>query len=210
MNGKNIRHGTNPYQPGGTLSQGSYIVRKADSKLQEAILTNSMFPFVLAARQSGKSSVLVRTQSVLASPELKIAIVDLSKFSEIVLRTYTSFVTTFVSEILKEIKSDDRIRAQVKQVEQDPLFLLEAIDVILENVTGRLVVCIDEIDTLQGRDFNDNFLGQIRSLFNSRTSNRTVNRIQFVLAGAASSENLISDLRQSPFNIGKDIELDDL
>ena len=210
MNGKNIRHGTNPYQPGGTLSQGSYIVRKADSKLQEAILTNSMFPFVLAARQSGKSSVLVRTQSVLASPELKIAIVDLSKFSEIALRTYTSFVTTFVSEILKEIKSDDRIRAQVKQVEQDPLFLLEAIDVILENVTGRLVVCIDEIDTLQGRDFNDNFLGQIRSLFNSRTSNRTVNRIQFVLAGAASSENLISDLRQSPFNIGKGIELDDL
>lgn len=87
---------------------------------------------------------------------------------------------------------------------------MESIRILLSHIRGRLVVCIDEIDVLKQCDFKDNLLGQIRALFNERVSDPTLSQIQFVLAGATSPEDLIADLRQSPFNVGEEILLNDL
>jgi small GTP-binding protein len=200
----------NPYQPGGALQGDSYIMREADKKLQRAILDNTLFPYFLAARQSGKSSILAQTQAVLRSPDLQIAIVDLSEFAPVSLSSYERFVSAFITEILSEIGSEGELRDRIAQAEKSPRFLLESIRAIVSHVAGRLVICIDEIDVLTRCDFKDAFLGQIRALFNRRTREGALKRIQFVLAGAASSEDLITDLRQSPFNVGEDIRLDDL
>jgi small GTP-binding protein len=202
--------GANPYQSGGTLRGGSYIVREADERLQKAILDNRSFPYFLAARQSGKSSILARTQSILESPNLQIVIVDLSALEPVSLGSYEQFVIAFVSEVLNQIGIDDRLCTRIKRARKKSLFLLESIKILLAHISGRLVICIDEIDILKRCDFKDNFLGQIRAIFNRRGSEPTLSRIQFVLAGATSSDDLITDLRQSPFNVGEDIKLDDL
>jgi hypothetical protein len=202
----------NPYQPGAALQDGSYVVREADEKLQRAILDNKLFPYFLSARQSGKSSILARTQSVLKSSELRIAIVDLSGFAPVALSSYERFVSAFIAEILTEIGNEDELREKLTSAEAtgNARFLLESIRAIIAHMTGRLVVCIDEIDVLKRCDFKDAFLGHIRSLCNRRSRESALRRIQFVLAGATSSENLISDLLQSPFNVGEPITLDDL
>ena len=47
----------NPYRAAGTFDGISYIEREADSKLYEYITNNSRYPYILAPRQSGKSSL---------------------------------------------------------------------------------------------------------------------------------------------------------
>lgn len=112
----------NPYQSVGTLQGVSYIVREADEKLQKAILNNRQFPYFLAARQSGKSSILTRTQSTLEAPGLHFAILDLSKFDPISLGSYDKFVNTFVSEIISAIGGDEALRSKIKRARKEPLF----------------------------------------------------------------------------------------
>lgn len=200
----------NPYQPGGTLAGNSYIAREADERLQKAIFENAQYPFFLASRQSGKSSVLARTQFLLGSTELRILIVDLSEFSPNSLQDYQRFVAEFINDILDQIDADTRLRQAMVEAENRPRFLLRAIRSVLESIAGRFIVCIDEVDVLTGCPFKDEFLSQVRALFNRRSSEKILARIQFVLAGAAPGGALISDPRRSPFNIGEHIYLDDL
>ena len=202
----------NPYQPGAALQDGSYIVREADQKLQQAILNNGNVPYFLAARQSGKSSILARTQSVLKSSELKIAIVDLQEFAPVALSSYERFVSAFISEILTEVGSKKELgdKLTLFEAETNPRFLQDALSAIVMHTTGRLVVCIDEIDVLRRCDFKNGFLGQIRALCNKRSREPDFRRIQFVLAGATPAAKLISNLLESPFNVGDPISLDDL
>jgi small GTP-binding protein len=200
----------NPYQPGGTLAGASYIERSADQRLQRAIADNQLYPFFLAARQSGKSSVLARAKSLLNSPQLHIAIVDLSEFSPDALTLYERFISEFVYELLEQIHVEPRLQQVIKDLAGRPRFLLQAFRAVLARVSGRLIVCIDEVDVLTRCPFKDEFLSQVRALFNRRTTEETLRRVQFVLAGAAACETLITDVRRSPFNVGEDINLDDL
>lgn len=200
----------NPYQPGGTLLGRSYVLREADEELRRAIQENTLFPYFLAARQSGKSSVLAHARSTLRSRDLEIAIVDLSEFSPGALSSYEAFIHKFLQELTTCIGGDDHLREGLQRAEEGPSVLLESIGLVLEQVVGRLVVCIDEIDVLRQCNFKDAFMGQLRGLFNRRAGEPYLNRIQFVLAGTASTEDLITNLGQSPFNVGFDIELADL
>jgi len=200
----------NPYQPGGTLAGVSYVERKADQRLRQAISDNQLYPFFLAARQSGKSSVLARAKASLNSPQLRIAIVDLSEFSPAALRKYERFVGEFVHDILEEIQADAPLQEAISRMADRPRFLLQAFRAILGSISGKLIVCVDEVDVLTRCPFKDEFLSQVRALFNRRTAEEPLRRVQFVLAGAARCEALITDVRRSPFNVGEDINLDDL
>jgi AAA-like domain len=200
----------NPYQPGGALLDDSYVVRAADEELRESILANKSFPYFLPARQSGKSSILARARNRLGIADIRIALVDLSEFPPEALFNYGAFVEAFILEILHEIDRPAALDRAVERAKTQPRFLLESLRAILSFTGGRLVVCIDEIDRLRRCDFKDDFLGQIRAIFNRRTREATLERLQFILAGAASPEDLIGDSLQSPFNVGKEIRLEDL
>ena len=61
------------FQSGGTLREGSiYVKRPADTELLEALLRGE-FCYVLAPRQIGKSSLLVRTEQQLEERNVQCA-----------------------------------------------------------------------------------------------------------------------------------------
>jgi|GEM_PF-4419966 len=199
-----------PYQPGGTLIEGSYVLRAADEELKKAILENTLYPYLLAPRQSGKSSVLVHTKTELRSDNLEIVVVDLSEFEPKSLDDYDEFIESFIELIISELSKAEFLREKIATIRKKPRFFLQGIRTIMRSLSGRLVICIDEIDKLRQCSFKDIFLGQVRALFNRRTTDSNLKRLQFVLAGAVSHEDLISDIRQSPFNVGTSVALDDL
>src|SRR5205085_6477025 len=74
----------------------------------------------------------------------------------------------------------------------------------------RLVICIDEIDSVRSLPFStDEFFAAIRECYNRRSVDAEYNRLTFCLLGVATPADLITDPRTTPFNIGRRIELTD-
>src|SRR5262249_114735 len=83
-------------------------------------------------------------------------------------------------------------------------------ELVLPRVTGRLVIFVDEIDTVRSLPFStDEFFAGVREFYNRRTEDDELERLTFCLLGVAAPADLIRDTRTTPFNIGQRIELRD-
>jgi WD40 repeat protein len=191
----------NPYRAAGTFSGVAYTERQADRDLFEAIEANQRYPYMLAPRQSGKSSLLLRIRTGLDCDRFRCGFVDLSTFRRRQLRDYDAFLLRFFSELAESLDvPPPKVSGRPKT---DLLALLRAVP------GPRLILLIDEVDALRRSRFKDTFFSDIRSIFNEREVDLELKRVQFVLAGAARVEELVTDTARSPFNVGKSIELDD-
>lgn len=80
-------------------------------------------------------------------------------------------------------------------------------EVLLEEIADRIVIFIDEIDSVLQLDFKDDFFAAIRPCYNKRANNPDYDRLTFALLGVATPSNLIQDKNRTPFNIGRAIQL---
>jgi hypothetical protein len=72
------------------------------------------------------------------------------------------------------------------------------------------VIFIDEIDIVRSLPFStDEFFAAIRECYNRRAEEPEFERLTFCLIGVATPSDLIRDVRLTPFNIGRRIELND-
>ena len=191
----------NPYRAAGAFSGKAYIRRDADAQLLEQIEDNQYYPYFAAPRQSGKSSLLLRTMAALDGKRYRCALVDLSPF---VVASYDDFWRQFLHEVARSANFDP---APIGQ--EDPR------DVLLQwlaSCSQRLIVFMDEIDVLLSVDFREQIFSKFRTFFNlrARLDTAALQRLQFVFAGAAHSSRFIKDPRWSPFNVAIEIELEDL
>jgi hypothetical protein len=191
----------NPYRAAGAFRGKAYIRRDADAKLLEQIEDNQYYPYFAAPRQSGKSSLLIRTMAGLDRQTYRCALVDLSPF---VVTSYEDFWRQFLFEVARSANFDP---APIGQEDPRDVFLLW-----LRGCEQRLIVFIDEIDVLLTVDVREQIFSKFRTFFNMRARPDTaeLERLQFVLAGAAHSSRFIKDPRWSPFNVAIEIELEDL
>ncbi|MHC5722130.1 MAG: AAA-like domain-containing protein, partial [Nostoc sp.] len=80
--------------------------------------------------------------------------------------------------------------------------------VLLKTITEKIVIFIDEIDSVLSLSFNlDDFFAVIRDCYNRRASDSDYNRLTFALIGVSTPSDLIQDKRRTPFNIGRAIDL---
>src|SRR5207253_638646 len=81
---------------------------------------------------------------------------------------------------------------------------------VLPQAPDRVVIFIDEIDAVRSLPFStDEFFAAIRECYNRRTQDPAFERLTFCLLGVATPSDLIQDVRTTPFNIGRRIELID-
>ena len=191
----------NPYRAAGAFRGKAYIRRDADAQLIEQIEDNQYYPYFAAPRQSGKSSLLMRTMAALAPVKYRSALVDLSPF---VVSSYDDFWRQFLYEVARSANFDPT-----------PIATEDPRDVFLTWLRGckqRLIVFMDEIDVLLNVDCREQIFSKFRTFYNMRARPDTpeLERLQFVLAGAAHSSRFIKDPRWSPFNVAIEIELEDL
>ncbi len=216
----------NPYRAAGTFNGEVYIEREADERLLKEIRNNDSFPYFCAPRQSGKSSLIAHTISRLddsqLNPGCKAIQVDLSSFevdyqtSSLQVDTnprffiaYEEFLRKLVLIISKNLGITD---FELNQTQLDDPSVLEDLLVSWQKqIQKRLVIFLDEIDTLQDAPFKETFLNKLRSIFNARElrGGEAYKQIQFVLSGSLHPTVLIPNPLKSPFNVGKEIELAD-
>lgn len=67
-------------------------------------------------------------------------------------------------------------------------------EVVLREVSGRVVIFFDEIDSALPLPFSDDFFTTIRALFNARANNPALKRLNFVILGVARLSEIYSGL----------------
>jgi len=200
------------YVVGGTLSVSapSYVQRAADQELPEN-LRDREYCYILTTRQMGKSSLMVRTAAKLQESGICTAVIDLTALFEKGIKPESWYMGQ-IREIVGQLcPGFDYINwwkghAHLSEIHRYVMFLSE---VLLETVSAPVVLFIDEIDLTLQLPFGDDFFAAIRSLYNRRASQQDLHRLTFTLLGVASPSDLIRDVKRTPFNIGKRVELSD-
>ncbi|MGQ3296589.1 AAA-like domain-containing protein [Reyranella sp.] len=191
-----------------------YVERDADRQLARAIVDMRKPPYVLVARQMGKTNLLLNAKRRLQTADDVFCYLDLTRR----LPTLNDFFEYVVERVLDaNLALRAAVSEQIREIRVSSAGRLPAIAyekcllAILNRIAGRLVIILDEVDSLASCTFSDAIFSQIRSVYFERGNEglKSLQRLTYVLSGVAEPRELIKDRSISPFNIGDRIVLDD-
>lgn len=189
---------------GGNLDPNSpvYIKRPEDERLPEHIASGD-FVTVLAPRQMGKTSLLLRGRRLLTEAGMAIAYVDLSPAREESLESWYAHLSTGIAEqVLPGVDHPPLPQSHLEFVQ-----FLRAVATQVGNT--RLCIMLDEIGTVP-EDMSDAFFGNVRYVFSNRQVKPEFRFTNFVLCGTFQPRDLIKNPANSPFNISKTLRMSDM
>jgi len=202
-----------------TLLDDCYVERVADTQLYkfaQAETIESRVCFVLAPRQMGKSSLMVRTADKLTRVGQICVQINLHQFGKIESDSVLYF--SILEEIIKQIYDSLEINLSNKlsRFWANNLDLAPAIkfrnfmtqEILARLQSKRLIIFIDEIQNLIAWQLQNSFLALIRSLADANGT-PALDNLLFVLLGITKPSDLITD-GTIAWNLGTFIELDGL
>jgi AAA-like domain len=194
------------YRVGGHLpiDAPSYVVREADRQFYAGLKAGELC-YVLNSRQMGKTSLRFRTMHLLQQAGVACVAIDLQGIGSHNItpqQWYAGLVKRLVQGLNLNSQVNVRSWWQEREVISPVQRFSEFVEVVLPKfIDQQITIFIDEIDSTLSLDFDtDDFFAAIRACSEFK-------QINFALIGVASPGDLIRDVRRSPFNIGKAIEL---
>ncbi len=189
-----------------------YVRRPADDTLFETLVSGG-YAHVIAPDRTGKSSLIAATSARLQNNGIKIAVIDLAQISA---RDGGADAGRWYYSIAYRLLRQLRLKIDLQAWWQDKSFLSNRqrlvefyVEVILQNVSERLVVFIDEVQCIEDLPFAGQLLASIRAAHNARITEPDFARLSFVLIGECDPASLVADANLSPFTITRPIHLSD-
>ncbi len=200
--------------PGGAVPLDSqfYIVRPADEEFRAAIARQDSIVLVKGARQMGKTSLLARALQQARESGTRVALTDFQKLNSGQLASPEALFIGLAEMIAEQL--DLKVFPEdVWNARRGPSINFERYlrREVLSKIAAPLVWGMDEVDRLFTRDFGGEVFGLFRSWHNERALDPAGPWRQLTLAIAYATEAhlFISDMNQSPFNVGTRLTLED-
>jgi serine/threonine protein kinase len=199
--------------PGGVvkLRDQFYIERRADDQLKREVVKSGTTTTIRASRQTGKSSLLVRGVNYARQQGAKIVNLDLQRLDSDRMAAPDLFLRDFAEFIVRKLRLDV---AEVEKFWRGSLgpqykltYLME--DYVLPETDSLIILALDEVDRLLNVPFHSDFFALLRSWHNSRALDEEWDKLNLVMVISTEPYQLISDINQSPFNVGLKIYLED-
>jgi serine/threonine protein kinase len=199
--------------PGGALRLLSefYIERDADKILRrELSKLHGTTTTIRAARQTGKTSLLMRGVAQAQTRKNQAVFLDLQTVDNPFFQTQDAFLhycaTFIVTKLGMDVDAIERIWSNTLGAPDKITQLME--EYILPQIGTKLVLAIDEADLILKAAFHTNFFGLLRAWHNKRAIDDRWDKLDMLLV-ISTDPHLIKDFYQSPFNVGIRIALDD-
>jgi len=199
---------------GGALPLASkfYIFRPTDEDLRAAITRNDSIVLIKGARQMGKTSLMARGLHEARAEGARVVLTDFQKLNADHLQTAEALFTTILDIVAEQLELDVNLE-QVWNRRKGPSTNFERIlrREILPKVPSRLVWGMDEVDRLFTCAFGSEVFGLFRSWHNERSldPDGPWQKLTLLIAYATEAHLFITDVNQSPFNVGTRLVLAD-
>ncbi len=194
------------------LDSGFYIARPTDDKFRAAITRQDSIVLVKGARQVGKTSLLARGLEQARRSGAKVVLTDLQNLSADSLESVEKLLLTFADCFADQLDLD-AVPSEVWKPNRSPVTNFEQYlrRGVLLQMRAPIVWGLDEVDRLFTCAFGSEIFGLFRSWHNKRALDPAGpwRRLTLAIAYATEAHLFITDLNQSPFNVGTRLLLED-
>lgn len=194
------------------LHSAYYVERHADREMQIALIRYDSLVLVKGTRQIGKTSLLARGLQFARERGAKVALTDFQKFNQTNLESVGVFYLSLAESLADQLDLDV-LPADTWDERRGPNANFERFvrREVLEKLNAPLVWGLDEVDRLFATPFASEVFGLFRSWHNERALDPTGpwNGLTLAIAYATEAHLFITDMNQSPFNVGTRLTLED-
>jgi hypothetical protein len=189
-----------------------YVVRPTDEEFYEALARKDSIVLIKGARQMGKSSLMARGLQEARKAGYKVILTDFQKLNACHLESVEKLFLA-LSEWIAEQLDIDVVPADVWNPRRGPSMNFERFlkREVLGKVSQSLVWGMDEVDRLFSCNFGSEVFGLFRSWHNERSLDPSGpwQKLTLAIAYATEAHMFITDMNQSPFNVGTRLVLND-
>jgi DNA-binding SARP family transcriptional activator len=209
---RTVRNVLEPVGGAVPLNSKYYIVRQSDDVFKAAIAQRDSIVLIKGPRQVGKTSLLARGMNQAREIESCVVLLDLQKLNDAQLHSLDAFYLACAHKIADQLNlsvnvpnSWDSERGANDNFER---FIRRE---VLAKIETHVVWALDEVDRLFPCAFSAEVFSLFRSWHNERSLDPTGlwSRLTLAIAYATEAHLFISDLNQSPFNVGTRLVLQD-
>jgi serine/threonine protein kinase len=193
------------------LDSGFYVVRPADHEFNDALERHDSIILIKGARQVGKTSLLARGLEQARQRDARVVLTDFQSLDAASLDSSGKLLRTLaelISEQLDLDASPEKWPADLSPTINFERYLRRE---VLARIASSIVWGLDEVD----RIFTSSFASEVFGLFRSWHNKRALDpsgpwqRLTLAIAYASEAHLFITDLNQSPFNVGTRLILED-
>jgi len=193
------------------IDSAFYILRPADDRFRSAVARRDGVVLLKGSRQIGKTSLLARGLQHAREAGARVALTDLQALDLAHLESQDALCLTLATWLREQLGL-----AQSPTETWDPnlgagLNLRRYLRRVVLAPETPLVWAVDEADRLFTCPFGSQVFALFRSWYNERAlePDGPMRRLTQVIAYATEAHLFVSDLNQSPFNVGTRVALDD-
>ncbi|MGH9847852.1 MAG: AAA-like domain-containing protein, partial [Blastocatellia bacterium] len=194
------------------LDSRFYIERETDKEFQAAVERQNSIVLVKGARQVGKTSLLARSLQQARAAGARVALTDFQLLNA----SHLASVESLLRMLAKSLADQLDLTVSPDQIWDADLgpsmnFTRYVRREVLGSSDAPLVWGLDEVDRLFTCPFGSEVFGLFRSWHNARSLDPAGPwpRLTLAMAYATEAHLFITDIHQSPFNVGTRLVLED-
>ena len=193
------------------LDSPYYIERDTDVELKSCLARGEGVILIKGPRQIGKTSLTARALAWARGKGYKTALSDFQTVNLSELENNQGLSRAIAHRFAKDLGVPVDWQNQWNEWLGPNANLDDAVELVLSQTEGPVLWAMDEVDRLFGQAFTNDFFGLLRGWYNRRSlePDGPWRRLTLLITYATEVHLFITDLNQSPFNIGVRLELDD-